>query len=360
MHLSRLIVTLMVIAGVVGCSNKQPDSVDAELQMMLDATESVLGWTLPRHINNPAISNARVNRMVARGISSNNDDVVERTLRKLNDYATRVKFNLTRGTSTPLPREVHLVPGLKDFLIDRWEKKFAELTESTYNSGESVQTMLRRLRLGIPSIPKAWVDIPHVLAAIYPNDDAVHEVIWQNHDPQAPEDTLVLLSVGGFVTPEANSYRILMLFLNPEDLEEELGIHFPELNELGEVDASAATRASSIAGVAAQGLGVCQSDEGYNALLRRFENLKNSDDLELVSFVVDSIVAYGERALSVEDDLIKTALRFGITSSSAIETPSDATLLFSFLNEDGVSKYRLHSALKQLNALANVHATEAS
>ena len=121
-----------------------------------------------------------------------------------------------------------------------------------------------------------WREIPYILAVVFPDDDEVHEVIWENFDPAQPGGTLNALTLGGFATLRATELRIHVLFAKPEDF------------------------LSHFSTSAARVLGRCQSSEGLKALVQRLETL---DEIHLTSFVVEAIVAYGTDALTYQDEL---------------------------------------------------------
>ena len=67
------------------------------------------------------------------------------------------------------------------------------------------------------SQPLEWTEIPYILAVVFPGDDEVHEVIWENDDPSQPGGALNALTLGGFATPRATELRIDVFFAKPED-----------------------------------------------------------------------------------------------------------------------------------------------
>lgn len=65
--------------------------------------------------------------------------------------------------------------------------------------------------------PPSKTEIPYILAFVFPGDDEVHEVIWENYDPAQPGGALNALTLGGFATPRATELRIDVFFAKPED-----------------------------------------------------------------------------------------------------------------------------------------------
>ena len=150
----------------------------------------------------------------------------------------------------------------------------------------------------------------------------MHEVIWEKYDPSQPGGTLNALMWGGYTTPRATALRKDALFANRDDF-------------LSHFSASAA-----------RGLGQCQSDEGFDALIERLEQLY---DIHLASVVVEAIVSYGTRALTYQDKLMQIGKRFDTTPTQEFKPVNEGT--FPVIG-DSESKYRLHNALKSLDRLS--------
>ncbi|MXZ55590.1 MAG: hypothetical protein F4227_00540 [Gammaproteobacteria bacterium] len=122
-------------------------------------------------------------------------------------------------------------------------------------------------------------------------------LLWYWHkNVQESGGTLNALTLGRFTTPEATTLRVDALFADRGDFLANFSVS------------------------AARGLGQCQTDEGFRALVERMEQI---DDIHLASFVVEAIVSYGTKALAYKDKLTQIGKRFQATAETEFEPASE-------------------------------------
>lgn len=275
-------------------------------------------------VNDPRRTNQEINEQVANLLFSYDPSDVNKGLRELGEYVSYVRKNSKNNQNPPVLRTFDRIPGFKQVLLLHFRKGVEdsggevplfqpprEIDPS--EELELLQDPLKFKEFVNNEVRPAWMDIPAILAVVFPEDADVHDLIWEAHDPVQPGATLASLDLGRYATPRATKYRRSILFSYHNDWS-----HFWTID-------------------AARGLGLCQSDEAFDALLRR---LKQPYDELLGSFIVEAIVAYGPRALTYRDLVREVAERFRATSNS----------------DNSAALRRLHEALKNLDSLAESYA----
>ncbi|MYC24487.1 MAG: hypothetical protein F4X56_01045 [Gammaproteobacteria bacterium] len=307
-------------------SDAVSDEVREEIQTLLDGPQAT-------GVNDPSLSNTEINEKIAELIFSGDSDKVDEGISQLSMFVEFVNWHSRARERPPVLRDFAAIPGLKEFLLWYWRKNVQESGGTPprftppveVGPKEELQILqdVEKFKDWLESDkPPPWTEIPYVLAVVFPRDEEVHEVIWENYDPSQPGGTLNALTLGRFATPEATALRIDALLADPNDF------------------------LANSSGSAARGLGQCQTDEGFSALVERMEQL---DDIHLASFVVEAIVSYGSKALTHKDKLTQIGKRFHTTAETEFEPANQG----SFPDHGATdSRHRLHSALKNLNRLS--------
>ena len=128
-------------------------------------------------------------------------------------------------------RSFDQVPRLKEFLMDYYR-------EGEYRNGTGFQTEAAIVNgIAWVKIP-AWKAAPSILATYFPNDPEVHDFIFETHEDDQAQRTLILLSSGKFRTDEADRFRI-------ECLDRDWNRHFRQFaaTALGEFQTPSGLRA---------------------------------------------------------------------------------------------------------------------
>ena len=347
-----ILVTTLSLIGVVAHSQEN----GALLVEAVENLENIMrewssSWMKSEEINDPELTNEQVNEIVARGIYSDDVAEVEDTLRMLLDYVTKVRRDMEYFTNPPLQRKLHQIPGLKNLLIRTWREYRA--TEKNQNGNSSQVHNEESLQ--------NWHGIPNILIVLFPNDDEVHDIVWEIHDARYPQDTLMRLNIGRFNNAKANSYRIQSLFIDPSEVT--IGVLDEDQNIIYRKGGSEALPlANEIHRLAALGLGICQTDEGFEALVERLDNLEGPPDprnpgyedviaRRLGAFVMEAIVAHGEKALPYYKKLKRVGARMGLSTDVKVEKPNKNDFIGTW--SPTWSQYRFHNALKNLDRLAS-------
>ncbi len=168
-----------------------------------------------------SVSNHTANEIVLAGITSNDAEIVNWTIKALANLSAIIANDHRINPYGPVPsRSFPEVPGLKEFLIDHWKQQHAE---NGYNNGDSLDQSLE-LKDGENDLPPdilwelleerviGWPSIPQILCVFWPGDADVHQLLWYSQDTDMSSNhhvaTLSLLNIGKFVTPEADAFRI--------------------------------------------------------------------------------------------------------------------------------------------------------
>ena len=179
----------------------------------------------------PGVSAEEANALVAAGIASDNQEVVDATIRALGAVSWRRSHGVS-GPDGPLPnRRFSDVEGLRDFLIAHWRK---ELESSGFDSSRAIRLDRERYEESLAHLESPteiedmvkreeqfwlvatpWPSIPQILCVFWPEDPKVLELLWENQQkntgPRRASQTLSLLGVGNFSTPEADAFRLEQL-----------------------------------------------------------------------------------------------------------------------------------------------------
>lgn len=152
------------------------------------------------------LSDEDANAIVAHAIESQDPEFVRHAVMGMTWHAQVIdgsyEFFFKRKWQDVVPwRTFNRVPGLKDYLIDYYregrfpEEPDIEVELTLYNG------------TGWVNLP-AWKAAPIVLATYFPNDPNVHDFIFETHEDDQAQQTLILLSAGKFRTKKADRFRI--------------------------------------------------------------------------------------------------------------------------------------------------------
>ena len=176
----------------------------------------------------PGVSAEAANALVAAGISSGDPEVVDATIRALGEVAWRRAHGVS-GPDGPLPERMFSdVDGLRDFLIAHWrrehEKSGFDSSRATrlarerfeeslahLDSPTEIEDIVKRVEQ-IRRVAAPWPRIPQIVCVFWPGDPKVLELLWENQqtaaNPNVSLQTLALLDIGKFSTPEAKAFRL--------------------------------------------------------------------------------------------------------------------------------------------------------
>lgn len=214
----------------------------------LNATEVVREYEQFKDhgIFDPEVSAEKVNQMLIEGLSHDNPEVTRLSLLALQQY-TSIMINGLPAPIEPLPiRRVQDVPQVKNYLLEHFREMHAKSgydTEQVWHSSvEKVDKLFEgRADLEVPldvvdaeALQKyadmivdntpLWPGFTQILCSWWPRDPDVHEHMWerlQNEPTIQPYQTLSLLNLGKFSTPEANRYREEQLELALKERQDE-------------------------------------------------------------------------------------------------------------------------------------------
>ena len=193
-------------------------------------------------IFDPTIPDGYVNELVYDGVASQDPVIFKLALQTINTYVEH-HIEERLGVNGTLPaRRINEISGLKETLINHWKHEHAKhehnvarflleelrseagrgilssaLEDQEVESNPSGEIISETLNKWLEA-QHPWLEIPQSLCVLWPQDDAVHTLIWesyQNDDSIEPRDLLRLLNLGNFVTPVANHFRIAQLIAYP-------------------------------------------------------------------------------------------------------------------------------------------------
>ena len=222
----------------------------------------------------PEVSNTKANELVSEGLFSGDPRLVRLTLEALAAHSHGQRLGTVVG------RDFSKVPQLKEFLTEHWRKRISEgdLSRTIEDMGDYLDRTPRTdephsmFVRGVANI-RDWVLIPSILAASFPGDEHVHDLLWEYYSlsQDVPLDGWILgfFNEGRFTTPEVDRLRI---------------------DHVGSEN-----RATAV--LAAEGLALSKPDGGLEALMSA---LRKYPDRE--SFLADAMVSYGPEAIPLLDE----------------------------------------------------------
>ena len=256
-------------------------------------------------------------KLVADGLANDDPEIMSATIGSLAWYALHTLTQKDASGKPKFDRGLTTVPDLKQSLIDVWR---ANKNEESYPLSEedvenSVEFRNERLVLTHGFV---WSYVPPTLAALFPKDQVVHELLWDGYDPENPTSMLDWLNRGQFTTDEATKLRLKLL--------------------------------SSVEGwapvFAAIGLAFTETDAALVALVERLE--QDPGDRVVRAYLIDSIVAHGTRAIP-HLEVLESAAR-----EADLLPPEGSTLVrpegYGIAMDVGV-EYRVQQALQELEEL---------
>ncbi len=264
-------------------------------------------------------SDEELQELVEEGLANDDRDIVNATIGSLSWYAVHSLTQRDESGKPRFDRGLQSVPGLKQTLMDVWRANKNEdtypLTEEDFDN--SVEFRNEQL-VPVPTLEFAWSFIPSTLAALFPKDQEVHEILWDGYDPENPATILDWLNRGQFTTEKATKLRLELL------------------NEV-----------SGLAPIyAAVGLGFTESDDALAALVDRLE--KDPWNRVLVAHLIDSIVAHGKSAIPH-----LTLLRKAAQESDLLPTDGETLVLpegYGIKADIGI-EYRTQQAIRKLEEM---------
>ena len=285
-------------------------------------------------------SNEEVNRLVAKGIASDDPAIVELTLDAIGVMAEITIVGMWMESSDILygPSTVHTWPkralvdvsGLKVLLIQRFELGYEDwdLQDFSYPRIEGLNMVE-----SFAEMPGEQF-IPAVLAIHWPGDDDVERFLLDNLLPN--DRKLQLLNAGGFTSAEANAVR--MEALTDDSFGRDVRIILPDdsvadKQELAESATLHIQREMHLH--ALQGLALSRSPEAIPHLITLgivwplpaiLESLDRYDDAELMPYRQDlkRMLSGMRMRLFSRDDLPETTARLQDFSSRYDDAPSGA------------------------------------
>lgn len=190
----------------------------------------------------PNTSDAYVNQLLQDGVNSQDPVIFRLVLQSINTYVDHQLEGRIEPAGSLRNRSINRIPGLKQALIEHWRREHARhghnaskfvldelrsqasrdivstaLADQEVESNQSGEIISEILEQWLGA-QHPWLEIPHSLCVLWPQDDAVHTLLWeffQNDDSIEPRDVLRLLNLGKFVTPAANRFRIAQLVAYP-------------------------------------------------------------------------------------------------------------------------------------------------
>ena len=290
---SMMLCALLLILVLTGATDDGPSNLEGI---------ELLDWIGHKGVEDPTWSDERIFKAIQQGLSQSDSDVVNATIGAMAWIAAYADLNVEDRRSTQnIARDIGSLPGIKEYLIDRWNEAYRENSNPWIGSTNTKFVEIRNSKTVWKS-EWAWLTIPATLATFFRGDPEIIEILWQAHNPNHPELLLSLLSVAQIETDKANEFRVQILFNQ-------------NVNPFATV-------------LAIDSLGRFRSDEGLAALIRRLGRKDTSS--ELASLLLSSISAYGDEVKPYQNILNTATKELGLDLSQEepAETPNHELLAY--------------------------------
>lgn len=277
-------------------------------------------WLGVEGIWEAALEDETVLELISDGVFHDDSDISYAAIGAIGLYTGRVEMESWVQTGAEFPHyNIQDIPELKDFLLEVWDR---ESNANPHFKTEAYFAELLDIRNDrmVSRLDRVWIQIPGMLATIFPKDPDVLKVLWDAMLPNQYGQMLRNLDVGEFNTEEAIDFRVRCLM----DTE----------------------MADTTVARAARGLGRFQSKKGFDALLRRLNDTENRTSA--IAHIIEAIVMYGEEAVPHADRLRSVASLYNLRTEDGVQLSKpngyNTTHLIGM-------KYRTHLALDALQKL---------
>ena len=288
-----LFVSLLIFTMLVDSGRAQSGLEDIEL----------LDWIGHKGVEDHTWSDERVFEAIQQGLSNGDVDVVNATIGAMAWIAAYADLSIVDRRSTQrVARDVGSLPGMKEYLISRWDEAYRENSNPWIGSKNTKFVEIRNSRTVWKS-EWAWLTIPAILATFFRGDPDIVETLWQAHNPHHPELLLSLLNVAQIETEEANNFRVQILFKH-------------NVNPFATA-------------LAIDGLGRFHSDDGLAALVNRLGRTDTSSDLAKV--LLNAIAAHGDAVKPYQNILNNATKELGLEIPEDVEIESPDHELLAYL-----------------------------
>lgn len=294
-------ISLKIVFAILLIFTIQGDS-DSSAQSSLEDIE-LLDWIGHKGVEDPTWSDERIFEAIQQGLSNSDVDVVNATIGAMAWIAAYADLNVEDRRSTQqVARDVGSLPGMKDYLINRWDEAYRENSNPWIGSKSTKFVEIRNSKTVWKS-EWAWLTIPAILATFFRRDPDIVEILWQAHNPNHPELLLSLLNVAQIETEEANDFRVQILFQH-------------NVNPFATA-------------LAIDSLGRFRSDDGLAALVARLGRQDTSN--ELATLLLKAIGAYGDSVKPYQNILNNTTKELGLEIPEDVEVESPDHELLAYL-----------------------------
>ena len=200
---SMMLCALLLILVLTGATDDGPSNLEGI---------ELLDWIGHKGVEDPTWSDERIFKAIQQGLSQSDSDVVNATIGAMAWIAAYADLNVEDRRSTQnIARDIGSLPGIKEYLIDRWNEAYRENSNPWIGSTNTKFVEIRNSKTVWKS-EWAWLTIPATLATFFRGDPEIIEILWQAHNPNHPELLLSLLSVAQIETDKANEFRVQILF----------------------------------------------------------------------------------------------------------------------------------------------------
>lgn len=290
---SVILCVLFLLFALLGISDDVPSNhEDIEL----------FDWIGHKGVEDPTWSDERIFKAIQEGLSQSDSDVVNATIGAMAWIAAYADLSVEDRRSTQnVARDIGSLPGIKEYLINRWNEAYRENSNPWIGSKNTKFVEIRNSKTVWKS-EWAWLTIPATLATFFRRDPDIIEILWQAHNPNHPELLLSLLSVAQVDTEKANEFRVQILFNQ-------------SVNPFATV-------------LAIDSLGRFRSDQGLAALISRLGRIETSN--ELATLLLNAISAYGDAIKPYQNFLNETTRELGLElpQEEEVETPNHELLAY--------------------------------
>lgn len=176
-------------------------------------------WLEREGIFDTKVSNSKVYEMLTQGLEHDDPKIVHCAISAIVFYTSRASDLSAVGKPLPIDRQLGKLPGLYDLLIGLWEEGSKAsggiLPESKYSSSGKERWIDKTACLAPDPV---WTTLSLPMATLFPGDEKVYEIIWNDLPQVGSLSLLTGLFEGKFNNPKDQQFRIELLTNEETDL----------------------------------------------------------------------------------------------------------------------------------------------
>ena len=175
-------------------------------------------WLEREGIFDPEVPTSTVQDLLSKGLYHKDPEIATCTISVIVWYVGVSDTAAYIGNPRPVDRRLGEIPGLYELFIRLWEEGWKEaggIVPDVSFPDDIEDRVVNKSGCLISDRDTVWTSLVSPMVFIFPGDEKVHDIIWQDLSQSNPDGLLGALYDGKFNTPKAQQHRIDIL-TNPQ------------------------------------------------------------------------------------------------------------------------------------------------